>query len=163
MVRAGVIAELPADFARLADGVVTSDECVAASGHKKSSKNAKQRGLTSTIGSQKGQGFAFANLERKPIECHGRNFFEWLEESSPAGARRRKQFHERFDGDGGLRHLETYSLSAVRRQSRLFGICAAAAKLFVLSRTWRSAAIPGRILYLGEPAAHLGFEGREFP
>ncbi len=123
VVRPRMIAQAPANLARLLDGVVSRDARVAASGDKKRCKNAEECGLASAVGAENRQRLSFLNFKRHSGQCHGRGLVKWLEKSAPTAARGGERFRESFDSDRGFGHQEPYSLSAVRRQSGLcFGV-----------------------------------------
>ena len=117
MVGAGVVTEAAADIARFANRVVSCDTRAAVRRHEKRGKNPQKRGFAGAVRAQDRHRFALADFERHTGQRHGRRFFEWLEKSAPATARRGKHLLKRFDSDRGFGHQKTYSLSAVRRQS----------------------------------------------
>src|SRR5438132_1193869 len=82
-----MIAQAPANLARLLDGVVSRDARVAASGDKKRCKNAEECGLASAVGAENRQRLSFLNFKRHSGQCHGRGLFKWLEKSAPTAAR----------------------------------------------------------------------------
>ena len=123
VVRARMITQVPANIARLVDGVVSRDARVAASGDKKRCKNSQKCRFACSVGAQERQRLSFANFERHTGQRDRRGLLEWLEKSAPTAARGGERFRESFDSDRGFGHQEPYSLSAVRRQSGLcFGV-----------------------------------------
>jgi len=117
VIRSCVITQAAADVARMLDGVVTRDACVATRGDKKRGDNPEERGLARAVGAEKGQRFSFTNFKRHSGERDGGGLFEWLEKSAPTTARRGERLRKGLDTDRGFGHQELYSLSNVRRQS----------------------------------------------
>src|SRR2546429_1153010 len=118
-----MIAQAPANLARLLDGVVSRDARVAASGDKKRCKNAEECGLASAVGAENRQRLSFLNFKRHSGQCHGRGLFKWLEKSAPTAARGGERFRESFDSDRGFGHQERSEEHTSELQSRLHLVC----------------------------------------
>lgn len=101
MIGAGVIAELAADVPRMRESVVAGDARAAGGGKEQGGDNAQERGLACTVGSEEGDGLAFADLQGHLRQGGDAGFFKGLKEGAPTAARWREGLVERFDGNGG--------------------------------------------------------------
>ena len=121
VIGAGVIAELAADVPRMREGVVASDAGAAGGRKEQGGDNTQQRGLACAVGSEEGDGLAFADLQGHVRQRGNACFFKGLEESAPTAARGREGLVERFDGNGRWSHQETYNVSGPHKTMRLDG------------------------------------------
>lgn len=117
VVGSGMITETSADGSRLLRSIVTGDACSAAGRQKKSSQDAQERGFAGAVGAEQGQRFAVADFKRDTRKGHGGGLFERLDKGAPTAACGRKGLVKRIDSDGGRKHLETYNLSVLGKQS----------------------------------------------
>ena len=116
-VRAGVIAEVAADFRGFACGIKTGDNCGAAGGQQQRGQDAEKRGFASAIGAEQSYGLALLDLESDAEQGRSSGRGKRLSKGAPATMNGREPFFERINGDGRVGHSAVYSVSMERIQS----------------------------------------------
>jgi len=115
-VRAGVVAELPADRGGFAHRIESRNTRDAATWKKKSGQDAQERGFSGAIRSEQRHGFTLLDLQGNAAKRGHRRCDEGLNKGAPAGEGGGKRFFERVGGDGRFEHYRGYSVSLARKQ-----------------------------------------------
>lgn len=116
-VATGMVAELAANGARVENGIVSRDLRMAPRGKEQRGKNLEKRGFACAICSQQRQSFTGTHFEGNSGERDNGRLFKRLQEGAPAAACGGKRLLQGCNVNRGFRHDETYSVSAILRQS----------------------------------------------